>query len=113
MEFKLWNITLVLSLAFATFTGVSMAKAKSVEKVEETEWIGNSHSRESFLVATPFKMTIDGEELNLWYDQNSMVYSDEECTEPFLAPSGNPYLYMNLDGVVGFAEFYNEGELGK
>lgn len=77
------------------------------------EWVGNSHNRESFLNVTPFNITIDGEELHLWYDQNSMVYFDEECTEPFIAPSGNPYLYINLDGVVGFAEFYNEGELDK
>lgn len=111
MAFKLWNTTVILSLAIATFIGVSIEKDESVEEVEETEWIGNSHNRESFLVATPFKMTVDGEELNLWYDQNSMVYFDEKCTESFLAPSGNPYLYMNLDGVVGFAEFYNEGEL--
>lgn len=89
---------------------VDTAEAKPIE-METTEWIGNSHNRESFLVATPFTMTIDGEELHLWYDQNFMVYFNEECTDPFLAPSGNPYLNMNLDGVIGFAEFYDEEDL--
>lgn len=59
-----------------------------------------SHTDDDILVCTEFTLEIDGQQMDLYYDKDDVVFTDPDCIYPFIAPSGYPYTYANLDGTV-------------
>lgn len=96
------KISIWQAILFAILASVISCTIKDIISNAEPivpDWT-NVHTRESFLVATPFDVVIDGEELHLYYDQNNDVFTDEECKIPFLAPNELPYKYYSNIGFV-------------
>lgn len=86
-----WLYCGIIVLGLAYIMSIVILHGKPINKNTETL---------SANISIPFSMVIDGEETDLWFDKNLIVYSNRNCTEPYIAPSGYPYSYAIINDVV-------------